>query len=86
MTRKYSEKRKKVFSILSVFIRLNLMKTDRILKMECKLVGRLVFECNLPSASGAICLSFVTQKYQHGSKVLDRLAARSNNLILAEFD
>jgi len=62
------------------------MKTERILKMVYKLMGRLVFECSLPSASGAICLSFATQKYQHGSKVLDRLAARSNNLILAGFD
>ena len=47
-------------------------------------MGRPVFACSLPG--GAIRPSSAVQKYQHGSKVLDRLAARSSNVILTEFD
>jgi len=52
--------------------------------MKYKLMERPVFACSLPG--GAIRPSSATQIYQHGSKVLDRLAARSNNFILAEFN
>jgi len=62
----------------------NLLKTKRIIKIKYELMGRPIFACSLPG--GAIRPSSAAQKYQHGSKMVDRLAARSNNIIFAEFD